>query len=120
MKYIMKYNILFLLFFLTSCATISNAMTEKTKYGNICWNEQNFQVLQGLEYGALAYECPRYDDRCWGNKVVYLVNTTGDDFYDKQNVSSSKEQCWVQEGVYRYTTNQNIQKAVPFLILEDK
>lgn len=102
-----------LFFTLASCAN-------KAQNGKKCWNEQNFQVLQGLEYGALAYECPWYDDMCWKNKVVYLVNTTGNDFYDKQNVSSNKGQCWVQEGVYRYTTNQNIQKAVPFLILEDK
>ena len=119
MKYKFFVLYIFLFFILTSCADITKITTKKTKNGNICWREQNFQILQGLEDGALAYECPWPYEKCWRGQIVYLVDNAGIDFYDGQNIQSLTEQCWVRDGVYRYENTKNIPKSVPLLYLDE-
>ena len=63
----------------------------------------------------MAEECSLFDD----NVVVYLVVPSGADFYDKQKVSNNSNACWVQDGVYRYVTKNNIPAAVPLLELAE-
>jgi len=103
-----------LLVFLFGCTGVS-------KDGEKCFEYQRFEVLQGLYGGALAYECPWYEEGvCFTKPVVYLTSPEGVDFYDEQTVSSSSTTCWVQDGVYRYITKQEITKAVPKLKLVEK
>ena len=97
-----KLFILFVCFFMfVSCATI-------TKDGKQCFSTQSFEVLQGLIGGALAYECPWYEDMCWTRPVVYLTSPDGVDYYDDQKVSIPYNLCWSQDGVYRYITKNKL------------
>ena len=108
-------KILLLLFVssLFSCTTI-------TKDGKECFNTQSFEVLQGLEGGALAYECPWYDNDCDSNPLVHLTSPKDIDYYDEQKITSTSTTCWIQDGVYRYTTKNERKKTVPNLILIEK
>lgn len=108
-------KILLLLFVsnLFSCASI-------TKEGKECFNTQSFEVLQGLEGGALAYECPWYKSDCYFNQLVHLTSPKDIDYYDKQKITSTSTTCWIRDGVYRYNNKQEIQKTVPNLILVEK
>lgn len=94
--------------------------TSVSKDGKPCFEIQSFEVLQGLEGGALAYECPWYEDSCFTRPVVYLVSPIDVDYYDEQAVSSGSKLCWIQDGVYRYSTKNDIIKTVPKLVLVDK
>ena len=106
-----KLFILFVCFFMfVSWATI-------TKDGKQCFSTQS---LQGLIGGALAYECPWYEDMCWTRPVVYLTSPDGVDYYDDQKVSIPYNLCWSQDGVYRYITKNGITKTVPRLIVISK
>ena len=91
-----------------------------SKDGQQCFESQRFEVFQGLYGGALAYACPWYDDLCFVNTVVYLTAPEYIDYYDDQIVSADAETCWVQDGVYRYETKQEITKTVPKLILVEQ
>lgn len=108
-------GMLFLLLklFLSGCAGVS-------KDGQQCFEFQRFEVLQGLYGGALAYGCPWYESWCISNPVVYLVASDDVDYYDDQIVSTNSTMCWVQDGVYRYETKQEITKTVPKLKLVEK
>lgn len=94
--------------------------TGMSKDGEICFEFQTFEVLQGLEGGALAYECPWYEEMCFTRPVVYLTSPQDVDYYDEQSVSSSSITCWIQDGVYRYTNKNDIMKTVPRLKLVEK
>ena len=75
-----------------------------------------------MEYGGLARECSLYDeynDTCYRNMIVYLVAPSGMDFYNDQKVSNNSNACWVQDGVYRHVTKNNIPAAVPLLELAE-
>ena len=110
----MKRICLFLVpLFLLGCTGVS-------KDGEMCFEYQTFEVLQGLEGGALAYECPWYEEMCFTRPVVYLTSPKDIEYYDEQSVSSSSTTCWVQYGVYRYTNKDDIMKTVPRLKLVDK
>ncbi len=107
---------LFLFLFVLSlcgCAGVS-------KDGKQCFEFQTFNVLQGLDGGALAYECPWYESLCFTRPIVHLTSPKGVEYYDEQKVASTSTTCWVQDGVYRYTTKQDITKAVPNLVLVEK
>ncbi len=104
---------LLLTLFLSGCVGVS-------KDGQPCFEFQRFEVLQGLEGKALAYECPWYEDMCWTRPVVSLVSPDDVDYYDDQIVSTNSTMCWVQDGVYRYETKQGITKTVPKLKLVEK
>ena len=51
--------------------------------------------------------------------IVYLVASSGMDFYNDQKVSNNSNACWVQDGVYRHVTKNNIPAAVPLLELAE-
>lgn len=111
-----KLCALFIFCFMTGSCTYMGA----TKDGQQCFDVQTFEVLQGLEGGALAYECPWYENMCWTLPVVYLTSPKDVDYYDEQNVSNDKGTCWVQDGVYRYSTKNDIIKTVPLLKMASK
>lgn len=108
-------KILLLLLFGTLCGCAGT-----TKNGEQCFEFQTFEVLQGLENGALAYECPWYESLCFTRPVVHLTSPKGVDYYDEQKVSSTSTTCWVQDGVYRYTNKKDTMKTVPDLKLVEK
>lgn len=107
-----KIYLSLILLSLCGCAGIS-------KDGKQCFEFQTFEVLQGLEHGALAHGCPWYDIGCTGS-LVYLTSPKDVDYYDDQKVSSTSTTCWIQDGVYRYTNKQDTMKTVPNLILVEK
>ena len=41
-----------------ACVVMLSGCTGTSKDGEQCFEFQTFEVLQGLENGALAYECP--------------------------------------------------------------
>lgn len=102
-------------FIFVSCSNMN-----LTKDGQQCFHVQNFEVLQGLEGGALAYECPWYESMCWTLPVVYLTSPKGVDYYDEQMVTNDKYTCWVQDGIYRYSTTKGVMKTVPLLKMLNK
>lgn len=108
-------KILLLLSFATLCSCAGT-----TKNGEQCFEFQTFEVLQGLENGALAYECPWYESLCFTRPVVHLTSPKGVDYYDEQKVSSTSNTCWVQDGIYRYTNKKDTMKTVPNLKMVEK
>ncbi|MBD5398616.1 hypothetical protein HDR60_03870 [bacterium] len=68
----------------------------------------------------MAYECPWYEDSCYTRPVVHLTSPKNVDYYDEQEITSTSTTCWIQDGVYRYKTKQEITKTVPNLILVEK
>lgn len=103
-----------------ACVVILSGCAGTSKDGKQCFEFQTFEVLQGLENGALAYECPWYESLCFTRPVVHLTSPKGVDYYDEQKVSSTSTTCWIQDGVYRYTNKNDTMKTVPNLRLVEK
>ncbi|NMA32320.1 MAG: hypothetical protein GX944_00105 [Alphaproteobacteria bacterium] len=110
-------------FLYIACVIILSGCAGTSKDGEPCFEFQTFEVLQGLENGALAYayECPWYESLCFDKKlVVHLTSPKGVDYYDNQKISSTSTTCWIQDGVYRYTTKEDIMRTAPNLKLVEK
>ena len=78
-----------------------------------------FKIAQVLEDGALAYECKKSSCSPFDTWVA-LRNQRGIDYYDDMIIEIPKEKCAVQNGVYKYQTNDDRNKTVPIIVFEYK
>ncbi len=78
-----------------------------------CETVYQYQIFQALENGGLAHDCSDYlGDTCWG-LLVFIPAGKGVEYYDDQIIRVPEGKCAVYEGVYRYTTKQDIMKTIP-------
>ena len=84
-----------------------------------CMSMTRFKVAQVLEDGALAYECRKSTCSPFDTWVA-LRNQRGVDYYDDMIVDVPKDKCAVQNGVYKYQTNDDRNKTVPVIVFEYK
>ena len=107
-----KLLILFLFISLTGCAQLQMASRPKTIGGETCMQSPKLQVLQVLDDGILAYLCPTrkrsYQDNLWENchngDIVFMsVTRKANDYVDNQKITLTKTQCFVRDGVFKYT-----------------
>lgn len=111
----MKKLLLLFLFCITGC-TSSTLFSDNEN----CTSMTKFEIFQTLSFGALAHECT-FDEGCSSfNQLVFLANQAGVDYYDGLVVNVPSGKCAVQNGVYRYTTKEDIFKTVPVIQFEHK
>ncbi len=84
-----------------------------------CMSMNRFKIAQVLEDGALAYECRKNTCSPFDTWVA-LRNQRGIDYYDDMIIEIPKEKCAVQNGVYKYQTNDDRNKTVPIIVFEYK
>lgn len=111
----MKKYIVFLLVLLSGCASVTLLSDNKN-----CITTREFKVFQALNEGALAYECTFWDGCSYHNQLVYLDWQPDIDYYDDMIVKVPSSKCAIREGVYKYTTKQDILKTVPVIKFEYK
>ena len=126
----MKINALFLLLFLTACHQLGltnylNGFLGNTISTNIynknCINIAKFKIFQVFDDNyALARSCEDNDDTLCLGLVVLLTPQENIDYYDEMYILAPDNKCPVQDGVYRYTTKNDIKKTVPIIYFEDK
>lgn len=85
------------------------------------------KVLQVVDEGILAYLCPinypsYYDDvfeACVtkGDIVFMEVPKKQNDFVDNQKITLAKNQCFVGNGTYSYTSNNGQRRTVRNLVV---
>lgn len=110
----MKKILLLTVFLVSGCSSTLFVDNEN------CLEMDKFEVLQTLDDGALAYECT-FDNGCSPfNQIVFLEEQRGVDYYDGLIINTPKGKCSVQNGVYKYTTKQEIRKTVPVINFEYK
>ena len=87
-----------------------------------CLDSNKLKVFQALDNGVLAHLCPvaypsYYDDAfdaCFvkGDFVFLSVKGKNNDLVDDQRIILPEGQCFVSDGVYKYTTRQKIDKTI--------
>lgn len=85
-----------------------------------CMSMKKFRVFQVFnDNSALANECTTEEKEmfCFG-AVVLLEPQRTIDYYDDMYVSTPKDKCSVQNGVYRYETKNGNLKTVPIIHFE--
>lgn len=114
----MKKIILLIFFILIACATANNNTINSIikKENKNCLNMKKFKVFQVFENNyALAHECLENDDRYCSGVLVLLYPNINLEYYDDMYVTLSKDKCAIQDGVYRYKTQNNVIKTVPII-----
>lgn len=112
----MKKNIfVFIYTLLTGCATATIFSDNKN-----CISTREFEVFQALNDGALAHSCTFVEGCSAFNQLVYLDWDPDIEYYDGLTVKVPSNKCAVQDGVYKYTTKQDIMKTVPIIKFEYK
>lgn len=111
----MKKTLLFLTLIISGCSS-SNFFADNDK----CISMNKFEIFQAVDGGALAHECTFSEGCSAFNQLVFLKEQRGMDYYDGLVVKVPTDKCAVQDGVYRYTTKQEVQKTVPFIKFEYK
>lgn len=111
----MKKFIICLSFILSGCASITLFSDNEN-----CISTNEFKILQALDRGALAYECTFSEGCSVWNQIVFLEKQLNIDYYDGMIVKSPNKKCAVIDGVYTYTTREDIRKTVPVIRFEYK
>lgn len=111
----MKKLSLVFLFLLCSCGLyLTPERNEK------CMAFEEYYVVNVLYEYAFARACTKDDKRrfsdgqCLGPTVL-LRPQIGVDYYDGMVIHPPKNKCSVQNGVYKYTTVQDISKTIPII-----
>lgn len=117
----MKKPIVFILGFLTGAFTaiivlflIGKAASQGLEFfdmpGDVI-NVNTFEVFQSFDNGtALARE----DDDYPHDLIVLLWNSEGTPYYDNQKIAVSKDECFRQIGIYKYSSSGG-KKTVPIV-----
>lgn len=111
----MRKFIIALTFILSGCTSIT-LFSENDN----CITVNEFEVLQALDNGALAYECTLWDGCSVWNQTVFLTKQLNVDYYDGMIVKSPKDKCAVIDGVYRYESKDERIRTVPIIRFEYK
>jgi hypothetical protein len=116
-----KLLILFLFVSFTGCAQLQMMSRPKTIGGETCMQSPRLRVFEVLDDGILAYLCPTkkpsyYDDlweNCRNGDLVFMsVTRKANDYVDNQKISLTKNQCFVGDGVFKYTTKYGREATV--------
>lgn len=78
----------------------------------------SFKVIQVVNGGALAIE--HIDFLIPTGLVVLFIDEEGYSYYDSQNITIPKGKCARQIGIYRYVTNESVEKTVPVVAIRNK
>ena len=112
-------KIILLIFFILIACTIANNNTINSiikKENENCLNMKKFKVFQVFENNyALAHECLEDDDKYCSGLLVLLYPNINLEYYDDMYVTLPKDKCAIQDGVYRYETQNNVIKTVPII-----
>lgn len=111
----MNKLIIFFTVFVTACASTNIFNDNKD-----CIGIDEFKVFQALDGGALAHECTFAEGCSTWNQLVFLSKQRGIDYYDGLIVKAPNKKCAIRDGVYRYTTKQEISKTVPVIRFDYK
>ena len=101
------------------CILFSSCCYAKDSIGVV--SNKRGLILQALDYGALGYICPKWalsDSDCRSGQLVYFAFNF--DFVDGQRFKLPKGYYFYGDGVYKYTTRQEIQKTVRKINLAKK
>lgn len=106
----------------TGCETMKVATRPKTIGGFECLDSPYMKVLQIIDKGILAYICPinypsYYDDTfeacaIKGDAVFMEVPKKQNDFVDNQKITLEKNQCFVGNGTFSYTSADGQRRTV--------
>ncbi len=82
-----------------------------------CVSENSFEILQVLDSGhALANEIKKgHSISLPSGLVVLFLCKEGKSFYDDQVIEIPAGKCAKQIGVYKYMTNNGMEKTVPIV-----
>ena len=116
----MKKFLLILCMILCGCSFVT-IPPEKIRNPKCSYfGDERFEILQTLSYrgGALAHLCEyKYGMSCWPGMLVFLVKPDDVMFYDDKIIYVNSDKCLMIDGVYEYTTKENVLKTVPKLKL---
>lgn len=76
-------------------------------------NARSFTVFQAGEGSALAQEFP------WDDLIVLLYNEKGIPYYDGQVVTPKRGECFRQIGIFKYKSNDGLDRTVPIVTIMD-
>jgi len=127
----LKIGVCLLFIFLVGCETMKLASRPKSIQGNECIESPYMKVLQVVDDGVLAYICPTnypsyYDDAfeaciVKGDTVFMEVPKKQNDFVDNQKITLAKNQCFVGNGTYSYTSNDGRRRTIRnIVVLQDE
>ena len=78
-----------------------------------CIGHFQFEVLQVLDDGLLAWICRRHNEPKLNRQLVYIpVNTKGEIYFDGQIINRPKGTCPIYTGSYSYITKGGDDKTV--------
>ncbi len=123
----MKILILAMGFALTGCETMKLASRPKVIRGADCLESPYMKVLQVVDEGVLAHLCPvnypsYYDDAfeaCTlkGDTVFMEIPKKQNDFVDEQKITLQKNQCFVGNGTFSYTSADGRRRTVRNIVV---
>jgi hypothetical protein len=129
----MKKRFFLLYFLIVGCATPATPQEiiktpqaiiktpQETLRNEQCLDSNKLKTLQVLDHGVLAHLCPSYPSyyhrafdacRVEGDLVYMPVKQQDNDYVDDEIVQLSSDKCFTADGVYKYTTRENIRKTV--------
>lgn len=107
---------------LTGCETMKIASRPKAIRGVECVDSPYMKVFQVVDGGILAHICPTnypsyYDDAfeacvTKGDTVFMEVPKEVNNFVDDQKITLEKNQCFVGNGTYSYTSSDGRRRTV--------
>ena len=84
----------------------------KTIHNDKCIGHVQFEVLQVLDNGLLAYIC-RGEEYKWRRKLVFIeVKTRGAIYFDQQQINLPAGKCPIYTGSYTYKNKEGDRKTV--------
>lgn len=92
-------------------------------YGLTIFSEKGECIPTANEMEVLQVVKPNmaltYTDQHIGRQIlVLLINYDGKTYYDDQKIKVPSGKCARQIGTYQYTTNMNMNKTVPAVVIE--
>lgn len=112
---------------LSGCETIKVASRPKEIRGVECLESPYLKVFQVVDEGILAHICPvnypSYYDNTFeacsvkGDTVFLEVPKKQNDFVDDQKITLEKNQCFVGNGTYSYTSADGRRRTVRNIVV---
>jgi hypothetical protein len=122
-----KICIYALVAFLVGCETMQLAPRPKTIHGRECIASPYLRVMQVGDKGVLGHICPTsypsYDSNAFdscifnGDAIFMEVLKTQNNFVDNQKITLEKNQCFVGNGTYAYTSADGQRRTVRSIVI---
>jgi len=85
-----------------------------------CESVREFNVLQATREGALAFACESVGAKHCSGQLAFIPNQRNIEFFDDQRVRVAQGQCFVFDGVHRYTNREGRERTVPIAWIRNR